>query len=125
MDGPRGRAGVRVKMLGLVSVLIASVGWGNAALANVRLFASGAIESSAASESAASGNKLPELSLEFFDYLGSLVKRDGEWVDPLTLDEQFAEDASSNGDAEDASLKDDAKDVSSKDAQTKVSEVEQ
>ena len=120
MDGPRGRAGVRVKMLGLVSVLIASVGWGNAALANVWLFASGAIESSAAS-----GNKLPELSLEFFDYLGSLVKRDGEWVDPLTLDEQFAEDASSNGDVEDASSKGDVQDVSSKDAQTKVSEVEQ
>ena len=111
MDGPRGRAGVRVKMLGLVSVLIASVGWGNAALANVWLFASGAIENSAAS-----GNELPELSLEFFDYLGSLVKRDGEWVDPLTLDEQLNEDASSI---------DDAKDVSSKDAQTKVSEVEQ
>ncbi len=131
MDGARGRAGVRVKMLGLVSVLIASVGWGNAALANVWLFASGAIESSAASESAANGNELPELSLEFFDYLGSLVKRDGEWVDPLTLDEQLnedassLEDASSIGDAEDASSIDDAKDVSSKDAQTKVSEVEQ
>ncbi len=116
MDGPRGRAGVRVKMLGLVCVLIASVGWGNTALANIWLFASGAIESSAANESAAGGNKLPELSLEFFDYLGSLVKRDGEWVDPLTLDEQLNEDASSI---------DDAKDVSSKDAQTKVSEVEQ
>ncbi len=114
-----------MKMLGLVSVLIASVGWGNAALANVWLFASGAIENSAAS-----GNELPELSLEFFDYLGSLVKRDGEWVDPLTLDEQFAEDASSNEDAEDASSNGDAedassKDVASKDAQTKVSEVEQ
>ena len=95
-----------MKMLGLVSVLIASVGWGNAAVA---------------SESAASGNKLPELSLEFFDYLGSLVKRDGEWVDALALDEQFAEDASSNEDAEDAF----SKDVASKDAQTKVSEVEQ
>ena len=117
MDGPRGRAGVRVKMLGLVSVLIASVGWGNAALANVWLFASGAIENSAAS-----GNELPELSLEFFDYLGSLVKRDGEWVDPLTLDEQLNEDASS---LEDASSIGDAEDASSKDAQTKVSEVEQ
>ncbi len=88
-------------MLGLVSLLIASVGWGNTALA---------------SESTASGKKLSELSLEFFDYLGSLVKRDGEWLDPLTLDEQFAEDASSKGDAED---------VSSKGAHTKVSEVEQ
>lgn len=100
-------------MLGLVSVLIASVGWGNTVLANVWLLVSAASES-AASESAASENseagdarKNLELSLEFFDYLGTLVERDGEWLDPLKLEEEFA------------------KATSSRAAKTKVSEVEQ
>ena len=92
----------------MVSVLIASVGWGTPALANVWWLAV------AASESAASGSKDtsdeqqdPELSLEFFDYLGTLVQRDGEWIDPLNLEQELAKEASSDG------------------AKTKVSEVEQ
>ena len=88
----------------MVSVLIASVGWGTPALANVWWAV-------AASESAASGSKDtgqdPELSLEFFDYLGTLVQRDGEWIDPLNLEQELAKEASSDG------------------AKTKVSEVEQ
>ena len=97
-----------MKRFGMVSVLIASVGWGTPALANVWWLAV------AASESAASGAKNsgdeqqdPELSLEFFDYLGTLVQRDGEWIDPLNLEQELAKEASSDG------------------AKTKVSEVEQ
>lgn len=97
-----------MKRFGMVSVLIASVGWGTPALANVWWLAV------AASESAASGSRDksdeqqdPELSLEFFDYLGTLVQRDGEWIDPLNLEQELAKEASSDG------------------AKTKVSEVEQ
>lgn len=90
-----------MKRFGMVSVLIASVGWGTAALANV-------LWAVAASESAASDEQQdPELSLEFFDYLGTLVQRDGEWIDPLNLEQELAKEASSDG------------------AKTKVSEVEQ
>ena len=98
----------------MVSVLIASVGWGTPALANVWWLAVAASESAASGSSAASGAKSssdeqqdPELSLEFFDYLGTLVQRDGEWIDPLNLEQELAKEASSDG------------------AKTKVSEVEQ
>ena len=97
----------------MVSVLIASVGWGTAALANV-WWAVAASESAAGGSGAASGSRDtsdeqqdPELSLEFFDYLGTLVQRDGEWIDPLNLEQELAKEASSDG------------------AKTKVSEVEQ
>lgn len=103
-----------MKMFGMVSVLIASVGWGTPALANVWWLAVAASESAASGSSAASGAKNsgdeqqdPELSLEFFDYLGTLVQRDGEWIDPLNLEQELAKEASSDG------------------AKTKVSEVEQ
>ena len=99
-----------MKRFGMVSVLIASVGWGTAALANV-WWAVAASESAAGGSGAASGSKDtgqdPELSLEFFDYLGTLVQRDGEWIDPLNLEQELAKEASSDG------------------AKTKVSEVEQ
>lgn len=101
--------------LGIVSVLIASVGWGTPALANVWLFASAASGTSAASETSTASETRdtsndkqdPELSLEFFDYLGTLVERNGEWIDPLNLEQELAKAASSDG------------------AKTKVSEVEQ
>lgn len=103
-----------MKRFGMVSVLIASVGWGTPALANVWWLAVAASESAASGSSAASGAKNsgdeqqdPELSLEFFDYLGTLVQRDGEWIDPLNLEQELAKEASSDG------------------AKTKVSEVEQ
>ena len=115
-----------MKRFGMVSVLIASVGWGTPALANVWWLAVAASESAASGtrdaggtsaasgSSAASGAKSssdeqqdPELSLEFFDYLGTLVQRDGEWIDPLNLEQELAKEASSDG------------------AKTKVSEVEQ
>lgn len=103
-----------MKRFGMVSVLIASVGWGTPALANVWWLAVAASESAASGTSAASGStdtsdeqQDPELSLEFFDYLGTLVQRDGEWIDPLNLEQELAKEASSDG------------------AKTKVSEVEQ
>jgi hypothetical protein len=103
-----------MKRFGMVSVLIASVGWGTPALANVWWLAVAASESAAGGTSAASGStdtsdeqQDPELSLEFFDYLGTLVQRDGEWIDPLNLEQELAKEASSDG------------------AKTKVSEVEQ
>ncbi len=86
----------------MVSLLIASVGWGTPALANVWWLAVVASESAASDE-----QQDPELSLEFFDYLGTLVQRDGEWIDPLNLEQELAKEASSDG------------------AKTKVSEVEQ
>ncbi len=92
----------------MVSVLIASVGWGTPALANVWWLAVAASESAAGGTSAASDEQQdPELSLEFFDYLGTLVQRNGEWIDPLNLEQELAKEASSDG------------------AKTKVSEVEQ
>ncbi len=103
-----------MKRFGMVSVLIASVGWGTPALANVWWLAVAASESAASGTSAAGGTSAaseeqqdPELSLEFFDYLGTLVQRDGEWIDPLNLEQELAKEASSDG------------------AKTKVSEVEQ
>lgn len=97
-----------MKRFGMVSVLIASVGWGTPALANVWWLAVAASESAASGSSAASDEQQdPELSLEFFDYLGTLVQRDGEWIDPLNLEQELAKEASSDG------------------AKTKVSEVEQ
>ncbi len=92
----------------MVSVLIASVGWGTAALANVGWLAVAASESAASGSTDVSDEQQdPELSLEFFDYLGTLVQRDGEWIDPLNLEQELAKKASSDG------------------AKTKVSEVEQ
>lgn len=97
-----------MKRFGMVSVLIASVGWGTPALANVWWLAVAASESAASGTSTASDEQQdPELSLEFFDYLGTLVQRDGEWIDPLNLEQELAKEASSDG------------------AKTKVSEVEQ